>query len=268
MKNIRIAVVISSARVGDTSQNLDRMKDWVKNAAENKASIVCFPEMTITGYHVQKDIVSAAEPIPGTSADYLVRLACTHRITILAGMAEIDSSGHLYATHLVVDPSGIKGLYRKIHLGPSEKNLFTAGNAVPVFQKDGVSFGIQLCYDAHFPELSTAMALKGVDVIFIPHASPRTTPDEKLKSWMRHLPARAFDNGLFVIACNQCGKNGKGLSFPGVGVVIGPAGDIIISYKGNDEHMLIADLSARDLQKVRSHKMRYFLPNRRPEIYE
>ncbi len=72
--------------------------------------------------------------------------------------------------------------------------------------------GIQLCYDAHFPELSTRMAVNGADIIFMPHASPRGTPSQKLTSWLRHLTARAFDNGVFIVACNQNGDNQKGCS--------------------------------------------------------
>ncbi|MCD6584899.1 MAG: nitrilase [Desulfobacteraceae bacterium] len=268
MKNIRIAVVVSNARVGNTANNLEQMAAWIKKSAEKKASIVCFPEMAITGYHVQKKIIEVAETVPGPSTDYLTNLAKIYKITVLAGLAEKKLNGHISATHVVIAPEGIKGVYRKVHLGPSEKELFISGDAIPVFEDNGIKFGIQLCYDAHFPDLSTAMALKGADVIFIPHASPRTTPNEKIKSWMRHLPARAYDNGVFIIACNQCGKNGKGLNFPGVGVVLSPAGEIIQSYAGTDEHMIIADLKAADLKKVRSHKMRYFLPNRRPKIYK
>ena len=44
---------------------------------------------------------------------------------------------------------------------------------------------------------------------------------------MRHLPARAFDNGVFIVACNQTGTNGGGLSFPGVAMVIGPNGRVL-----------------------------------------
>ncbi len=268
MKNIRIAAVISNSRVGETANNLERINEWSRKASKHKASIVCFPEMAVTGYHVRQEIIDVAEPIPGPVTHAIQKIARNENVTILAGLAESDSNGHIYATHVVISPEGLIGSYRKVHLGPSEKELFTAGNAIPVFESHGIKFGIQLCYDAHFPDLATAMALKGADVIFIPHASPRTTPDEKFKSWMRHLPARAYDNGLFIIACNQCGKNGKGLSFPGVGIVLNPAGEIIQSYAGMDEKMIMADLQSEDLKKIRSHKMRYFLPNRRPEIYQ
>jgi N-carbamoylputrescine amidase len=130
-----------------------------------------------------------------------------------------------------------------------------------------VKLGIQLCYDAHFPELSTRMAVEGADIIFFPHASPRGTPQEKLDSWLRHLTARAFDNGVFIVACNQVGKNHKGLEFPGLAVAIGPSGIILESKTTDREDMLVADLKSADLSNVRDHKMRYFLPNRRPELY-
>jgi N-carbamoylputrescine amidase len=84
---------------------------------------------------------------------------------------------------------------------------------------------------------------------------------------MRHLPARAYDNGLFVIACNQTGENKKGLSFPGIAVVIGPSGEVIDKDLTGREGMLVADLRVEDLARVRNHRMRYFLPNRRPELY-
>ena len=84
---------------------------------------------------------------------------------------------------------------------------------------------------------------------------------------MRHLSARAFDNGVFIVACNQVGKNQKGLDFPGLAVVVGPSGNILTDNTTDRDGMLIADLMAEDLSEVRDHKMRYFLPNRRPEIY-
>jgi N-carbamoylputrescine amidase len=145
--------------------------------------------------------------------------------------------------------------------------VFSAGDQVPLFQIDGLRFGIQLCYDAHFPELTTRMALAGADIVFFPHASPRNTPQEKALSWMRHLTARAFDNGIFVVACNQVGENDAGLSFPGVAVAIGPDGNLIKEQLSETDAMMVVDLRAADLTAVRSHPMRYFLPGRRPELY-
>ncbi|MCK5484748.1 MAG: nitrilase, partial [Desulfobacterales bacterium] len=90
---------------------------------------------------------------------------------------------------------------------------------------------------------------------------------QKFNSWMRHLPARAFDNGLYVVACNQTGDNQNGLNFPGLSVIFNPSGQIIKKDTSGKEKIIIADLKAEGLAKVRDHRMRYFLPNRRPGLY-
>jgi len=267
MKDIRIAAVIFNSIVNQPQNNLARMDPWVGQAKKQGAQLICFPELTATGYSTRPQIKNSAEPVPGPISRRLQEMARKHQMVILAGMVEKDEKGHVYASHLVVTPAEISGLYRKIHIAPPEQGIFSPGDAVPLFETAGIKLGIQLCYDAHFPELSTRMALDGADVIFMPHASPRGTPQQKLNSWMRHLTARSFDNGVFIVACNQAGQNRKGLEFPGLAVVIGPSGNILKEKTADGESMLTADLKADDLSDVRGHKMRYFLPHRRPEMY-
>ena len=182
-------------------------------------------------------------------------------------MAEKNPNGLPFATHGVFTPEGQFHLYRKVHTAPPEKETFNPGDAISVFEAKGVTFGVQLCYDAHFPELSAAMTRNGAEVLFIPHASPRGNPEEKHRSWMRHLTARAFDNSVYVVACNQIGENCNGLTFPGNALVIAPSGEIMAKDTQPQASMLLAVLSASQLDAIRSHPMRYFFPNRRPELY-
>lgn len=267
MKDLRIAVVTCNSPVNNTENNLESMRRWVKASKKEGAAVVCFPEMNVTGYSSHIDIKAVAEPIPGPATRYILSLAEAENIVILAGIAERDANNRIFASHIVVTPNGSVGVYRKLHIAPPEQNIFTPGNHVPLFETHGIKFGIQLCYDAHFPELSTHMAIKGADLIFLPHASPRGTAHEKYKSWMRHLPARAYDNSLFIVACNQVGSNKKGLTFPGIALLINPSGQVIKQNLADDESVMVADLAAEDLHRVRRHKMRYFLPNRRSDIY-
>lgn len=267
MEDIRIAAVIFRSVAGDVRRNLDAMHPWIKASGEAGAAVVCFPEMNITGYSNLKEIIGSAEPVPGPISRDLSNLSKNHEIAILAGILERDATGRIFPSHLVIRPDGFVGIYRKLHIAPPEQENFTPGEKIPVFDVNGLRFGIQLCYDVHFPELSTQMAIKGAELIFIPHASPRGTPKDKYRSWMRHLTARAFDNSLFIVACNQAGDNGKGLDFPGIAVIIGPSGEVIEKNISGKESMVVQDLKAHDLNRVREHRMRYFLPNRRPELY-
>ncbi len=267
MENIRIALVVMNCPVGRSRENLERVDHWTHEAGRQGVQIVCFPELSISGYTTRKLAGDTAESVPGPAVDKLQELAGREKMVILAGLAEKDDAGRIFASHLVVTPEGLAGIYRKLHIAPPEREVFTAGSSVPLFSAVGVRIGIQLCYDAHFPELSTRMALEGADLIFMPHASPRGTPDDKFNSWTRHLTARAFDNGVFVAACNQTGSNHMGLQFPGLAMVVGPSGEVIARVAEPGEGLLVADLKASALAHVREHRMRYFLPNRRPEIY-
>jgi predicted amidohydrolase len=267
MKDIRIAAVSCSALFGDITRNLNQSLYWIGQAHQSGVDIVCFPELNLTGYANLAETGKYAQTVPGPVANCLSREATSLKMTILAGMIEQSPTGRPFASHFVFWADGQVQVYRKVHLAPPELPFFQPGDDVPVFRHPKAVFGIQLCYDAHFPELSTAMAIKGADIIFMPHASPRTDALTKHLSWMRHLPARAFDNGLFVVACNQHGENGTGLRFPGNAVVLAPMGEIMKKGVSGNEGMLVVDLQAAELEKVRRHPMRYFFPNRRPELY-
>ena len=267
MNDIRIATVIMNCPVGRVADNLDHMAAWVAAARKRGADLICFPEMNVTGYSTRDEIKDSAETVPGAISQSVLAMAREFEMVILSGLAEAGAKGRVFASHPVVTPEGVAGPYRKIHIAPPEIKVFSAGNAIPLFEIKGLKFGIQLCYDVHFPELSTHMAAQGADVIFMPHASPRGTPTQKFNSWMRHLPARAFDNSLYVVACNQTGDNQAGLNFPGLTVILNPSGRIVKKNTGGKEHMIVADLKAEELEKVRGHRMRYFLPNRRPDLY-
>lgn len=267
MEDLRVALAITHNPVGAMADNLASIDHWAKVAQTAGAQLICFPELNLTGYTTKYPIETTALPFSDPSVQQLPAIAQDTGLAILAGFAEKDQTGAIYATHLVATPNGQCDSYRKVHLSPPELDHFSPGNSVPLFTFKGVNFGIQLCYDTHFPELSTQMALAGADVIFMPHASPRVTPEEKFQSWMRHLPARAFDNSVYVLACNQTGENGLGLHFSGLAVAINPSGQIMDKDLSGEPGLLIVDLKSRHLKYVREHRMRYFLPSRRPEIY-
>ncbi len=268
MKSLRIAVAVVRAPVGEVDANLERCQEWVRRARREGAKLVCFPELNITGYCNRPEMAAIAQAVPGPATEALTAAAVETGTVVLAGMAEKNPQGGLpFASHVVIGPDGVRGVYRKLHLGPPERSTYEAGNEVPVFSEAGAAFGIQLCYDAHFPELSSRMASKGAEILFMPHASPRGEAEEKHQSWMRHLPARAFDNAVFVVACNLVGENCKGLSFPGNAAVINPSGEVIAHTVEGREDLMVVDLKAAELERVRGNEMRYFFPNRRPELY-
>ena len=267
MMDLRLAMVCMHSVLGDLHGNLDRIARFVKIAARESAHVVCFPESAATGYALENPETYCSVQDTARIKDRLVEMGRDMKMVLVVGFIENTGNGRPFITQLITGPQGLMGVYRKTHLSPTEREIYDAGETIGVFHYGGWCFGLKLCYEAHFPEISTKMALLGADLLLIPHASPRGDPAEKLESWMRHLPARAFDNGVFVAACNPVGENGAGLSFPGVAVLLGPDGRLKKGYQGEEEKILFETLKADDLKNFREHRMKYFLSQRRPELY-
>jgi predicted amidohydrolase len=269
MKDIRVAAVCMDSVPGRIDQNLGTIRSFISKAADQGAKIICFPELSVTGYVVEKPETTCPPSLFREASDRILEMARLNSLTVLAGLIESTEDGAKpYLTQIVANQDGTLWKYRKTHLSPQEIRTYRAGEEIRVYRSSHLDFGIQLCYESHFPEMSTLMALEGVEAIFMPHASPRGNPSEKTDSWLRHLPSRAFDNGVFVIACNQSRETKDGLSFPGVVLALSPSGRIFAKYTGTDQKLVLIDLKAIELEEVRKHRMKYFLPNRRPELYK
>ncbi|MFH1090866.1 MAG: nitrilase-related carbon-nitrogen hydrolase [Pseudomonadota bacterium] len=269
MRDFRIAAGMMRSVVGDKAGNLLRVRTLAAEAAAGGAEVLVLPEACLTGYTVRESLAPLAEPVPGPLTEAVQKSAAEFGLTILAGLLESVPSGPCYLTQVMIGPEGVIGSYRKTHLGPTEKTLFAAGDSLRVIAWDQgqVKFGLQLCYEGHFPEISLSQARMGAEVILISHASPREGPQDKLERWRRYLPARAYDNTVFMAAVNQVGHNGQGLTFAGVAMIVDPKGDILAQAAGDEEALIFADLCGRDLEEIRQGRMGYFLPWRRPDLY-
>src|SRR5262249_55840134 len=88
----------------------------------------------------------------------------------------------------------------------------------------------------------------------------------KRARWLKYLPARAFDNSVYVIAVNQVGNNG-GIEFPGASMALDPCGDVIAEAKELAEDLMIVDVTVAGLEKKRRDALQFFTHFRRPELY-
>lgn len=265
---MRVGMVQMTAVRNDKEANLLKMESFIKKASEENASIVCFPELSVTGYS-KGEPMAVAESIDGPSVKRLQKLVETYNVTVLAGMAERTDSG-VYISHLSIKPGEDIEVYRKTHLGAREKKTFNQGSKIPVFQATGAQkkskYGIGLCYDLHYPELVTSMAVQGAKVIFAPHATP-IGGVRRLAIWEKYMPARAYDNGVYVLACNLVGHDGKKDFGGGIGVW-NPKGENILACHDEKELMLMLDLDLDIFNKKGSMgKTAGFLNDRRVKLY-
>ncbi|MFZ5650561.1 MAG: nitrilase family protein [Bacillota bacterium] len=270
MDKTRIALVQMRSEQGMLENNLEKIEHYIDRAAAGGVDIICFPEMCLQGYSREKARFSSVK-VPGEIAARIGRMAAGSGVVVLVGLAEDGAEEKPYITQVVFFPDGSFEKYRKTHLGKSEIPYFTAGDDLPVFSAVKARFGIQICWDMHFPEVSTILSLKGAEIIFAPHASPVIVGD-RIGIWMKYMVARAYDNSVFVAACNLVGDDGCGQEFCGGALVVDPRGNPVARSCGSGEGMLVADLDPEVINTIRMKKARsmrhsFYLDCRRPELY-
>ncbi len=270
-KNCKIGLVQMESHVGETEINIGKIISFSEMAAREGIKILCFPEMSMHGY-APEEAQHLAEPLRGENVRKISQLAVELGITILAGMAEKSDEPKPYLTHFIALADGKLDFYRKTHLGKSEEKYFLPGKGFPVFSSHGLCFGIGLCFDWHFPEVATIYSLKGAEVLFAPHASPRIIGDRR-ELWLRYLGARAYDNSVYLGACNVIGSNGRGQEFQGGSIVFNPKGEILTENFSDREGIINTELCSEYLNNLRSPKRKtmkeiFFLTERRKELYK
>ena len=299
MRDIRVATVQFQHAPGDKAYNLDRVRQFVSDAARKGVEIIVFPEMCLTGYwHVRKlaraGVEALAEAVPdGPCTQELLRLSIEYGMTIGAGLIEHGEDERLYNAYVVAMPDGRWACHRKLHEFVSE--FLANGDRYTVFDTPhDCQVGVLTCYDNNLVENARITALLGAEVLLSPHqtggcnsVSPRAMkpidpaiwarrkedPEAieaelrgiKGRGWlMRWLPSRAHDNGMFLLFSNGVGPDDDEIR-TGNAMVLDPYGEVIVESCEAGDDMVIADLDASLLP---TSSGRRWLRARRPELYD
>ncbi|SDH16745.1 nitrilase-related carbon-nitrogen hydrolase [Desulfosporosinus hippei] len=267
----RIGLVQMESIVGETERNFNNIIHLAENAQKQEVSLLCFPECALNGYS-PNHASEIANSLESTWIKHLKECSIDLGLTLLVGMVEQNAKEHKpYISHVILTPDEEPKVYRKVHLGRSELEFFSPGDNFPIFTAHGTSFAVGICWDWHFPETAAIYSLKGAEVLFAPHASPLVAGDRK-EIWMRYLGARAYDNSVYIGACNLVGNNGKSKKFSGGAIIVGPKGDLFEQAKIGEDGILAATLSAERINHIRrpertSMRDSFFLADRRKELY-
>jgi predicted amidohydrolase len=196
MKSTRVAAVSMNGFLGEPERVLRNIDSWCERAAAEKAELVLFPELVIHG-HCTPHTWALAESVPeGASVARLVQIARRHRLTLCAGMSEKERD-IVYNTQVLVGPDGYVGKQRKIHLSRDEVFYYKGGRDISVFDVGPCKVGIVICYDNQFPEIARILALRGADVILMPHAG-------RFKLWQDTPESEASSEEIRAAGTGEC----------------------------------------------------------------
>lgn len=296
MDSIKIATAQFEHRSADKNHNLSVIDQLCAKARQQGAAAVAFHECSVTGYSFarplsKQQMLGIAEAIPdGESIRQLQKIADKHGLLVLAGLFEKDEKDNIYKAYVAVDKNGLVAKFRKLH--PFINPNIQPGNEYCVFEWQGWKCGILICYDNNIIENVRATTLLGAEIIFMPHVTmctPSTRPGAgfvdpalwanresdptslriefdglKGREWlMKWLPARAYDNAVYVVFANAIGMDDDQLK-NGCSMILDPFGDILAECRTLGDDLVTATLNREKLTQAGGHR---YIRARRPELY-
>jgi len=238
-KLVKVAAVQIEPRLDEEDRILEKASDCLKSAAEEGASLVVFPELSLTGL-----MRTTSETVPGPSTGALAAKAKDYGVYVVVGLLE-KYKRKFYNTAVLIGPDGIIGRYRKIHPWyPSEHNVpIEPGNlGYPIFTTNIGRIGMMICYDAWFPEPARVLALRGAEIIAVPtHTGLHSMFDYILKT-------RALENHVWMIGANGVASlEEKGIAWRIVGrsQIVSISGEVLAEASSEKEEIIYAKIDAK-----------------------
>ena len=273
---VRLALVQSRSALGTETfdprdDNLERALIAIDAAADDRAQLIVFGEIYLQGYGTEEWLHLWATTV--SPADRHVRALCDiarkRNVHVVLGAVTYEADrGDIYNSAILIGPDGVIGTYRKCHLASmfrggrvsSERSFYSPGTDLPVFDTALGRLGVNICYDATFPEVSRVQALKGAELIINVTASADGRQEAH-----RHLHfVRATENACWYAVCSVVGQQREHKLYGGSRIV-DPNGNFVAEAKSNVEDMVIADVDL-DLT-VRTRAAIHTFGMRKPELY-
>ncbi|WP_074013690.1 nitrilase-related carbon-nitrogen hydrolase [Candidatus Sodalis sp. SoCistrobi] len=243
---INVALAQIDTVLGNKGKNLAHIKSFCHRAADNKANIICFPELATTGYTpdlLGTSLWNLSEGRGGETDLLLSKLANDLDLIIISGFVERGGNpGQVYNSAGVWVPGcdSWKHAHRKIHLWGDEKKWFSEGSNCQIIETSLCRIGVMVCYDIGFPEVARIFAMNNVQILFV----PAVWPEYAINIWNVNCAARALENGIYLSAVNRWGTEADTRMFGG-SQIVSPEGNTMIraSEKGEDLVFFNIDLS-------------------------
>ena len=214
----------------------DTIRTLIKDAAPAQPDVLVLPELVLPGLRATSSIESEqaliahmqenAILVPGPETDALAALADELQISMVLGVAERDMSTSqptYYNTVLLIDPGGVYGKYRKLHLTRYDRLWAQPGNVgLPTFDTPAGRIGLATGYDVLFPETLRILAGQGADLVCAPTLlnfpdpiglEPTTVPHKLIVAPDEYDPAhyliwrvRAMEHNVYLALANWSGE--------------------------------------------------------------
>ena len=277
MNSIKIALCQMNV-VDNKEKNIEKAIQMIKESKKQGANLAVLPEMFNCPYENEKFIEYAEILESSITLKEIANIAKEENIHVLAGsIPELErddgkDTESIYNTAVFFDNTGKSlGKHRKMHLFDidvkgeiyfKESDTLSSGNDFTIIETELASFGIGICYDIRFVELSRIMALNGAEILIFPGAFNLTTGPAH---WELLFRSRALDNQVYAIGVAPALDKDASYNSYGHSIAVNPWGEVIEELDYNEE-LKIVEIDLDEIKRIREEIP--VLKNRRTDLYE
>jgi predicted amidohydrolase len=224
----------------DLAATINQISTMAQKAASQDVQLLVFPECYLQGYTANDEALARSRALNLSSPEFnaILQQLTSCQPVLVVGLIEIEDD-ILFNTAVVIDHGKLIGRYRKTH--PNEK-FFQAGTEYPVFTVSGMKFGINICYDANFPEAAAKLADQGAEIILYPlnNMLRHTTAERWKDKHIENLIARAKQTGAWIVSADVVGQKEGAIAY-GCSAIINPNGQPLVQVAELQPGLAIMD---------------------------
>ena len=181
--------IVQTIQSKTNEEGIKQASHLLERLGKNEADIVCLPEQYLPDSKID-DFEAILAPF--------AKIAKQYSMSVIAGAFYTKSGTKQTISAPVIDHTGsFIGMQDKIHPFDYEKDTIKAGDEVKVFSAK-CKFGIVICYDMEFADVSEALVKKGAEVLF----SPSRIVRRGIAPWHLYVQTRALENRIPILAAN------------------------------------------------------------------
>jgi predicted amidohydrolase/ribosomal protein S18 acetylase RimI-like enzyme len=211
-RRVRVAAMQYLLRpINSFDEFATQVQFFVNSAADYRCHFVLFPEfftMQLLSYLAELSPARAVRRLAQLTPDYeklFKRLATENRLYIIAGTHPVIQEGQLFNAAHLFTPTGQVFRQKKVHLTPTEKNLYqiSRGHGFYVYHTEYGRIAILVCYDVEFPEAARVLAEAGAEILFVPSCTDNRQGFCRVRYCAQ---ARAIENQIYVVMAGTVGN--------------------------------------------------------------
>jgi predicted amidohydrolase len=258
---MKIGVGQSDFTLGNPQRNCEHVASLLADAAQQGVDVLVLPELASSGYAFTStaEAWAASELVPGGPFGNMLADWSKPGRLVVSGICE-RAGDKVYNSAAVYGGGQHLATYRKLHLFNTEKPVFTPGEEEPpVVEFGGFRYGVLICYDWFFPEVSRLLALRGAHILLHPANLVLSHCQEAMKT-------RSIENRVFTATANRIGEE-RGIAFTGKSQITAQNGSLLCRAESDSTGVISAEVDLTLAASKRVTERNDLFGDRRPEFY-